>query len=86
MLVLGIESSCDETAAAIVDGEGRVRSDVVQSQVALHAAYGDVSLCVYPFAACPCTTSGRTSIDPIAADGMRAAIDVASSRSAASIR
>jgi N6-L-threonylcarbamoyladenine synthase len=42
MLVLGIESSCDETGAALVDDEGRVRSDVVQSQIALHARYGGV--------------------------------------------
>jgi len=42
MLVLGIETSCDETAAAVVDGDGRVFSDVVRSQVALHAPYGGV--------------------------------------------
>ena len=42
MLVLGIESSCDETGAAIVDESGRVLSDVVQSQVLLHAPYGGV--------------------------------------------
>lgn len=42
MLVLGIESSCDETGAAIVDERGRVFSDVVRSQVALHAPYGGV--------------------------------------------
>lgn len=42
MLVLGLESSCDETAAAIVDDAGRVRSDVVHSQVRLHAQYGGV--------------------------------------------
>jgi N6-L-threonylcarbamoyladenine synthase len=42
MLVLGIESSCDETGAAIVDETGRVLSDVVQSQVSLHAPYGGV--------------------------------------------
>ncbi|MCL2450702.1 MAG: tRNA (adenosine(37)-N6)-threonylcarbamoyltransferase complex transferase subunit TsaD [Polyangiaceae bacterium] len=42
MLVLGIESSCDETAAAVVDGTGLVRSDVVHSQVRLHADYGGV--------------------------------------------
>jgi N6-L-threonylcarbamoyladenine synthase len=42
MRVLGIESSCDETGAAIVDADGRVLSDVVQSQVALHAPYGGV--------------------------------------------
>jgi N6-L-threonylcarbamoyladenine synthase len=42
MLVLGIESSCDETGAAIVDEDGRVLSDVVQSQVEVHAPYGGV--------------------------------------------
>jgi len=42
MIVLGIETSCDETAAALVDHEGRVLSDVVESQVALHAPYGGV--------------------------------------------
>ena len=42
MLVLGIESSCDETGAALVDDAGRVASDVVHSQVKLHAAYGGV--------------------------------------------
>ena len=42
MLVLGIESSCDETGAAVVDDAGACSSDVVQSQVALHAPYGGV--------------------------------------------
>jgi N6-L-threonylcarbamoyladenine synthase len=42
VLVLGIESSCDETGAAVVDDHGRVLSDVVQSQVSLHAPYGGV--------------------------------------------
>jgi N6-L-threonylcarbamoyladenine synthase len=42
MLTLGIETSCDETAAAIVDEHGRVLSDVVHSQVDTHAAYGGV--------------------------------------------
>ena len=42
MIVLGIESSCDETAAAVVRDDGRVLSDVVSSQVALHAPYGGV--------------------------------------------
>jgi N6-L-threonylcarbamoyladenine synthase len=40
--VLGIESSCDETGAAIVDEDGQVACDVVHSQVSLHAAYGGV--------------------------------------------
>jgi tRNA N6-adenosine threonylcarbamoyltransferase len=42
MLSLGIETSCDETAVAIVDDQGRVLSDVVHSQVATHAVYGGV--------------------------------------------
>ncbi len=42
MIVLGIESSCDETGAAVVDETGRVYSDVVQSQIALHAPFGGV--------------------------------------------
>ncbi len=41
-LVLGIETSCDETAAAVVDVEGQVRSDVIHSQIALHAPYGGI--------------------------------------------
>jgi len=41
-MVLGIETSCDETAAAVVDSAGVVRSSVVSSQVDLHAAYGGV--------------------------------------------
>ena len=42
MLVLGIESSCDETAASVVEDGRRILSDVVSSQVALHARYGGV--------------------------------------------
>jgi N6-L-threonylcarbamoyladenine synthase len=42
LLVLGIETSCDETAAAIVEGGRRVRADVVASQIKTHAAYGGV--------------------------------------------
>jgi len=42
LLVLGVESSCDETAAAVVEHGGRVLSDVVHSQVAVHAPYGGV--------------------------------------------
>ena len=41
-LVLAIESSCDETAAAIVDGEGNLLSDVVASQIDFHARFGGV--------------------------------------------
>ena len=42
MLVLGIETSCDETAAAIVDGDGGIRANLVLSQLAEHAPYGGV--------------------------------------------
>ncbi|MBK8256511.1 MAG: tRNA (adenosine(37)-N6)-threonylcarbamoyltransferase complex transferase subunit TsaD [Polyangiaceae bacterium] len=42
MLVLGIETSCDETAAAVVSDSGDVYSDVVRSQIASHAPYGGV--------------------------------------------
>src|SRR6185295_13748719 len=42
MLVLGIETSCDETAAAVVEDGRRVRSDVVASQILVHRPYGGV--------------------------------------------
>src|SRR5690349_12322463 len=42
MLVLGLESSCDETAAAVVEDGRIVRSDVVASQNEVHARYGGV--------------------------------------------
>ena len=42
MQVLGIETSCDETGAAVVTQGGSVLSDVVHSQVKLHAPYGGV--------------------------------------------
>jgi N6-L-threonylcarbamoyladenine synthase len=42
MLVLGVETSCDETAAAVVEDGRRVRADVVASQVLVHARYGGV--------------------------------------------
>jgi N6-L-threonylcarbamoyladenine synthase len=42
VIVLGIESSCDETAAALVREDGVVLADVVASQVELHAPYGGV--------------------------------------------
>jgi N6-L-threonylcarbamoyladenine synthase len=42
MRVLGIETSCDETAAAVVDGERRVLADCVLSQIDEHRPYGGV--------------------------------------------
>ncbi len=41
-LILAIESSCDETAAAIVDGNGNLVADVVASQVDFHSRFGGV--------------------------------------------
>jgi len=41
-LILGIESSCDETAAAVVRGGREVLANVVASQMTLHANYGGV--------------------------------------------
>ena len=42
MIVLGLETSCDETAAAVVDGAGGVLSHAVLSQVAEHRPYGGI--------------------------------------------
>ena len=42
MLILGIETSCDETAVAVVEDGARVRSDIVASQDRLHLPYGGV--------------------------------------------
>src|SRR6266481_1281895 len=42
MIVLGIESSCDETAAAVLADGRRILSNVVASQEAVHAPYGGV--------------------------------------------
>jgi N6-L-threonylcarbamoyladenine synthase len=41
-LLLGVETSCDETAAGLVTGDGRVLANVVASQAELHARYGGV--------------------------------------------
>ena len=41
-MILGIETSCDDTCAAVVTGDGQVRSSVVASQGLLHAEYGGV--------------------------------------------
>jgi len=42
MIILGIESSCDETSAAVVEDGKRLLSNVVNSQVDIHAEYGGV--------------------------------------------
>jgi N6-L-threonylcarbamoyladenine synthase len=41
-VILGIETSCDETAAALVTADGGIRSNVVSSQAELHSRYGGV--------------------------------------------
>jgi N6-L-threonylcarbamoyladenine synthase len=41
-IILGIESSCDETAAAVVSGGERILSSIVASQIAIHRKYGGV--------------------------------------------
>ena len=42
MIVLGIESSCDDTAAAVVVDGREIRSNVASSQAELHAKYGGI--------------------------------------------
>lgn len=42
MKILGIETSCDETAAAVVTGDRDILSDVVRSQMEAHAPYGGI--------------------------------------------
>ncbi|RLE28597.1 MAG: tRNA (adenosine(37)-N6)-threonylcarbamoyltransferase complex transferase subunit TsaD [Acidobacteria bacterium] len=42
MRTLGIETSCDETAVAILDGDGRVEFALLSSQIAMHAPFGGV--------------------------------------------
>ncbi len=41
-MILGIETSCDETAAALVEEDGTIRSNIVSSQAELHARFGGV--------------------------------------------
>ena len=42
ILILAIESSCDETAAAVVKNGREVKSNIISSQIALHTLYGGV--------------------------------------------
>src|SRR6266487_103927 len=41
-MILALETSCDETAAAVVTHDGRVLSNIVSSQADLHAKYGGI--------------------------------------------
>lgn len=42
MLILGIETSCDETSVAILEGDGRVRANLIASQIERHQPFGGV--------------------------------------------
>ena len=42
MLILGIETSCDETAAAVVEDGIKIHSNAIYSQIAKHRPYGGV--------------------------------------------
>ncbi len=42
MILLAVESSCDETAVAVVEDGRRVLSDAIASQVDMHTIYGGV--------------------------------------------
>jgi len=42
MKILGIETSCDETAAAVVENGSRIISNIVASQIEIHARYGGI--------------------------------------------
>ena len=41
-LILGIETSCDETAAALVDARGRIHANQIFSQISAHQPHGGV--------------------------------------------
>ena len=70
LIVLGIETSCDETAAAVVarapDGTGQILSNVVRAQWEQHRSYGGVVPEIAARAHVEC-------LDGIVAEAMRAA-------------
>ena len=41
-LTLGIETSCDETAAAVIEGTRKIRSETIATQIPIHRQYGGV--------------------------------------------
>ena len=47
MLILGIETSCDETSASVVKDGGEILSNIIVSQDEIHAPYGGVELYVF---------------------------------------
>src|SRR3984957_10524877 len=75
MLILGIESSCDETAAAVVENGTSILSSVVASQMTMHARYGGVVpeiasrghlKAIVPVVRLAMEHSGKTHLDAIA--------------------
>ena len=42
MKILGIESSCDETACAIIRQDGEILANIISSQASIHASHGGV--------------------------------------------
>jgi N6-L-threonylcarbamoyladenine synthase len=66
MHLLAIESSCDETSAAVLDGEARILSNIVLSQDEIHAPYGGV----VPELA---SRQHLKSIDPVVRESLTAA-------------
>ena len=66
MLILGIESSCDETAAAVVRDGSKILSSVIASQIELHRPYGGV----FPELA---AREHLTKIDPIVDEALQKA-------------
>ena len=73
MKILAIESSCDETAVAVVEDGRRVLSDVIASQADMHALYGGV----VPEIA---SRMHVEAIDPLLDEALRQADDAMSSR------
>ena len=57
MLILSVESTCDETAVAITEDGRRILTDQIFSQADLHAVYGGV----VPEIASPCPTPRASS-------------------------
>ncbi len=41
-IILGIESSCDETACAIIRQDGEILANIISSQASIHASHGGV--------------------------------------------
>ena len=66
MLLLAIETSCDETSAAVLDGEARVLSNIVLSQDEIHAPFGGI----VPELA---SRQHLKSIDPVVRESLTAA-------------